>query len=119
VSLNATCSEGRTVKCLSDVHPSTFCLKQEDVSAPFLFKCAIVYTIKKVSANCKGFKLNWTVEILFCANGANLLGANRHTVCEGNEGGDLLVTSNEVSLVTNGEVKVGKFHNTKVGKQVF
>jgi hypothetical protein len=34
VSLNATCSEGRTVKYLSDVNPSNFCLKEEDVSAP-------------------------------------------------------------------------------------
>jgi hypothetical protein len=61
VSLNATCSAGRTVNCLSDVHPSKFCLKQEDVSAPFLFKCAYVYTINELQANPKGIKLNGTL----------------------------------------------------------
>jgi hypothetical protein len=30
-----------------------------------------------------------------------------------------LVTGNEVSLVANAEVKVGKLHNTEVGTQVF
>jgi hypothetical protein len=47
------------------------------------------------------------------------MGENKHTVCEGNESGALLVASNEVSLVANAEVKAGKLHNTEVGKQVF
>ena len=42
MSLNETCSEGRTVCYLSDVYRSEFCVKQEEVSALFVFKCAIV-----------------------------------------------------------------------------
>jgi hypothetical protein len=55
--------------------------------------------------------LNGALENLLLANGANLLVENKHTFCEGNERGAVLVTSNEVSLVANAEVKVGKFHN--------
>ena len=51
MSLNETCIEGRTVQYLSDVYPSKFCLKQEDVSALLPFKCALVYTIREVPAN--------------------------------------------------------------------
>ena len=51
VYLNETCIEGRTVQYLSDVYPSKFCLKQEDVSALLPFKCALVYTIREVPAN--------------------------------------------------------------------
>ena len=117
--LNETCSEGRTVQYLSDVYRSEFCVKQEDVSALFLLKCALVYGIREVIENEKGLKLNETLEILFCANDTNLVGENRHTLCKGNERGVLLVTSNEVSLVGNTEVKVRKIHNTEVDKQVF
>jgi hypothetical protein len=109
VSLNVTCSAGRTVNCFSHVHPSKFSLKQVDVSAPFLFKCAYVYTINELQANQKVLKLNGMVWIVFCANGANLLGANRYNVCRGNGQGHLLVGNNEVSLVTNLKVKGGTF----------
>ena len=50
MSLNETCSEGSTVRYLSDVHRSKFRLKQEDVSALFRFKCALVNAIKEVPA---------------------------------------------------------------------
>ena len=56
-------------------------------------------------------KLNGTLDNLLCANYFNLLGENKHTFCEGNERGALLVTGNEVSFVANVEVKVGKSHN--------
>jgi len=36
MSLNETCSEGRTVRCLCDVYWSEFCVEQEDVSALFV-----------------------------------------------------------------------------------
>jgi len=72
VSLNETCSESRTVQYLSDVYPSKFCLKQEDVSALFLLKCTLVYAIIEVPVSGKSLKLNETLEILFCANGTNL-----------------------------------------------
>jgi hypothetical protein len=62
--------------------------------------------------------LNETLEILFCANDVNLLGENKRTLCEGNERGAVLVGSKEVSLVASAELKVGKIHNTEVGKQV-
>jgi len=107
VSLNKTCSEGRSVQYLSDVYVyrSEFCLKQEDVSAQFRLKCALVYAIREIPANKKSLKLNETLEIMFCANDTDLLEENKHTFCEGNERGLLLVASNEVSLVANAEVK--------------
>ena len=60
MSVNETCSEGRTVRYLSDVYRSEFCVKQEDISALFGFKlcysvrhwgglkCAVVYGIVEV-----------------------------------------------------------------------
>jgi hypothetical protein len=45
MSLNETRSEGITVQSLSDVYRSEFCVKQEDVSALFNLKCALVYDI--------------------------------------------------------------------------
>jgi len=51
MSLNETCSEGSTVQYLSAVYRSEFRLEQEDVSALFRFKCALVYGIRKVPAN--------------------------------------------------------------------
>ena len=51
VSLNKTCSQGRTVQYLSDIYPSKFCLKHEDFSAVFRFKCDLVYAIREVPAN--------------------------------------------------------------------
>lgn len=64
--------------------------------------------------------MNRTVQNLLYASDANLLEENKHTFCEGNERGALLDTSNEVFLVANAEVKVGKIHNTgRRGKQVF
>jgi len=62
-------------------------VKQEDVSALFHFKCAIVYGMREVPANEKSLKLNETLEIMFCANDTDLMGENKHTVCEGNERG--------------------------------
>ena len=115
VSLNEARSGCRAVQYLSDVYRSEFCLKQGDVSALFLFKCALLYSIRKFPENGKSLKLNETLEILFCADGDNLLGEYKHTSCEGNERG----TSNAASLVANAEIKVGKIHNTGVGKQVF
>ena len=81
VSLNETCSEGRTVQYLCDVYRSEFCVKQEDVSALFCFKCAVLYGIIEFTANEKNLKLNETLEILFCADDTNLLGENKHTLC--------------------------------------
>jgi hypothetical protein len=41
VSLNVTFSAGRTVNCFSDVHPSKFSLKQEDVSGIISFQMCL------------------------------------------------------------------------------
>jgi hypothetical protein len=65
VSLNETCSKGKTVQFLSDVYRSEFYLKQEDVSALFCFECALVYFIREVPANGMNIQLKGTLEILF------------------------------------------------------
>ena len=74
MSVNETWSEGRNVRYLSDVYRSKFCVKQEDVSALFGLKCAVVYGIGEVRANEKGLQLNGTLEILLCANDDTILG---------------------------------------------
>jgi hypothetical protein len=48
VSLNGTCSEGSTVRYLSDGDPCKLCLKQEDFSELFSFKYALLYVISDV-----------------------------------------------------------------------
>jgi len=116
MSLNETCSEGRTVQYLSDVYRSEFCVKQEDVSALFLLMCDLVYGIREVIANEKNLKLDQTLEILFCANDTNLFVENKYTFCEGNERMVLLFANNEFSLVANSDVRVGKVHNKEVCK---
>jgi hypothetical protein len=67
VSLNETCNEGITVQYMSDVYRSEFCVKQEDVSALFLLKCAIVYDIREVPV-IENLKLNETLAVLYFAN---------------------------------------------------
>jgi hypothetical protein len=50
MALNKTCNNFRTIKCLSDVHQIRFGLKQEDVSALFRFKFALIYVIREIQA---------------------------------------------------------------------
>jgi len=68
-----------------------FGLKQEDVSALFRFKCALMHAITEVQANQKVLKLNGTLQLLFCGNDANSLGENKHTFCLGKRRGAFLV----------------------------
>jgi len=65
VSLNETCSDGRTVQYLSDVYQSEFCVKKEDVSALFCLKCALVYGIRKVPAIEKNLQFEGTHDMLY------------------------------------------------------
>jgi hypothetical protein len=65
------------------------------VSALFLFRRVLEYAIREVPAKQKSLKLNGTLEILFCANDANLLEVNRHTVCEGNGRGTAMAQDNK------------------------
>jgi hypothetical protein len=56
-------------------------VKQEDTSALFPLKCALVYGIREVPENEKNLKLSETLEFMLCANDDNLLGENKHTLC--------------------------------------
>jgi RecJ-like exonuclease len=102
-----------------DAYRSKFCLKEEDVSALFRLNCAAVYGIGKVSANEKCLKLNETLEILLCAKDANLLGGNKHTLCEGNESLAFLVASKEFSIVEKVEEKYEKSTSHRKVKYCF
>ena len=56
---------------------------------------------------------------MFCANDTNLLGVNKHTLCEERRRGASLGGNKEFSLVENAEVKARKILSTKVGKRQF
>jgi hypothetical protein len=51
-----------------------------------------------VPTNQKGLKLNRILEILICANDANLLVVIKHTVCEGKGRGAVMVQENKSTL---------------------
>jgi hypothetical protein len=51
VSLMKAAKKAGLSGILSDVYPSKFCLKREDVSALFRFKCALGYGIREFPAN--------------------------------------------------------------------
>ena len=50
---------------LSDVHPIKFGLKQEDVSALFCLKSALIYVSIEVQANQMVLTLNVTLRLLY------------------------------------------------------
>jgi len=49
-------------------------LKQGDALAPLLFNLVVEYAIKRVQVNQDGLKLNGTDQLLFYADGVNILG---------------------------------------------
>jgi hypothetical protein len=93
-SINETRSEGRNVRYLFDVYLSTFCLKKKTLRH-FRLKSVLMYAIREVPANQKCLKLNVTLEFLFWAKDANLLGQNKHSLHEGNERRALYVANKE------------------------
>jgi hypothetical protein len=51
-------------------------LKQGDALSPLLFNFALEYSIRKVQEGHVELKLNWTHQLLICANDVNLWGDN-------------------------------------------
>ena len=94
-------------------------MKQEDVSALFGFKCAIVYAIGEFQTNEKSLKLNETIYLLFYDNDDNLLRDNELNFSEKIWWWAFLVASEEVSLVANADVEVGTVLSTKENKILF
>jgi hypothetical protein len=48
-------------------------LKQGDALKPLFFNLAMEFAIRRVQVNQDGFKLNYTHQLLFYANGVNTL----------------------------------------------
>jgi hypothetical protein len=86
---------------LSDTFSIRNGLKQGDALLPFLFNCALEYTISKVRANQEGMKLNDTRHIPNYASDVNILGESIHTIKKNKEA--LKVTSKEIGLEVNAE----------------
>jgi hypothetical protein len=68
---------------------------------PPLFNFTLEYAIGKVQENQVGLKLNWTHQLLLCADNVNLLDDNIDTIKKNME--TLIGSSKEVGLEVNTE----------------
>jgi len=79
VCLNETCSGVWEGKHLSDMFPVRNGLKQGDALSPLFFNSALEYTIRRVSVNQGGLKLNGTHQLLVYDDYI-ILGRHIHTI---------------------------------------
>jgi hypothetical protein len=99
--LNETYSKVRIGKLLSDKFPIQTGLKQGDALSPLLFSFALEYDIGKAQENRVGLELNGTHQLLFYADGINLLDDSTNTIKKNTE--TLLEASRDVGLEINAE----------------
>jgi hypothetical protein len=102
-------------------------LKQGDALLPLLFNFPLEYTIMKVKENQVGLKLNWTHQLLVCADDVNLLGDNIGTIIKNTE--TLIYASKEIGLEVSTEKtkyvllshhqNSGQNHNMKIANRCF
>jgi hypothetical protein len=88
-------------KHLFDGLPIKNGLKQGHALLPFLFNFAKEYSIRRVSANDEGLKLNGTHQLLVYADDANTLDGSVHTIRRNTEA--LVIASKERGLEVNTE----------------
>jgi hypothetical protein len=86
---------------LSDCFQIQNSFKQEDALSSLLFNFALEYAIRKVHEIQVGQKLNWTHQLLACADDVNLLGDNTDIMYKNTE--TLINASKEVHLEVNVE----------------
>jgi hypothetical protein len=88
-------------KYLFDGFPIKNGLKQGHALLPFLFNFAQEYSIRRVSANDEGLKLNGTHQLLVYADDANTLDGSIHTIRRNTEA--IVIASKERGLEVNAE----------------
>jgi hypothetical protein len=99
--LNETYSKVRIGKLLYDKFPIQNGLNQGDALSPLLFNVASEYATRKVQENEVGCELNGTDQLLFYADGINLLGGSPNTIKENSE--TPLEASRDIRLKINAE----------------
>jgi hypothetical protein len=88
-------------KHLSDTFPIRNYLKQGIASTPLLFNITLGYVVRKVQGNQVGLKLNWTHQLLVCADDLNLLKDNIDTIKKNTDA--LIEASKDVGLQVKAE----------------
>ena len=94
---------------------------------PLLFNFVLEYAIRRVLVKQHGLKLNGTHQLLFYADGVNILGGSVHTIKENAEA--FIVARKEAGLEVNAdkiknmvmspEKKAGRSHSMKVDNRSF
>jgi len=74
-------------------------LKQADALSPLLFNFVLEYAFRRVQVNQVGLTLNGTHQLVVCADDANILSGNVHTIEKNAEA--LVVASKENGLEVN------------------
>jgi hypothetical protein len=97
-----------------DVYRSEFCVKEEDASALFRLKCALVYPLGKFQEIRRIW--NWVRLLSFCSVLMMIIywGKTNILCVKDIEDGNSWLLAN--SLVTNERVKVWKIHTSQEGK---
>jgi len=72
-------ADEKGIVLLSETSRRTPGLKQGDVLSPLLFNFPLEYAIRRVQVNHDSWKLNGTQQLLFHADGVNILGGSVYT----------------------------------------
>jgi hypothetical protein len=103
-------SKSHIGKLMSDAFPVHNAMKQGDALSPLLFNFALEYAIRMVQGSKKGTGIEWTHQLLVCADDGNLLGENINIIKKNLEA--VLDASKEVGLEVTRLERCNLYWNT-------